>query len=80
MKNHGKKMNAWIRRNPLTPDPNYFVAVPVTNHSVGITLIVDELQIEGMELKCEMVTDVANRFNGKAAELLVELTLVIHPY
>ena len=66
-----KKLNAWIRKNPLTPDPNDFVAVPVTIGSVSISSIVDELENEGMELKRETVIDVVNRFNRKAAELFV---------
>ncbi|MFT3739252.1 MAG: DNA-binding domain-containing protein [Breznakibacter sp.] len=66
-----KKLNAWIRKNVLTPDPNDYVAVPVTVGSVGVTGIVDELEKEGMELKRETVIDVVTRFNRKAAELLV---------
>ena len=66
-----KKLNAWIRKNPLTPDPNDYVAVPVTVGSIQIGGIVDELENEGMELKRETVIDVVNRFNRKAAEMLV---------
>jgi hypothetical protein len=66
-----KKLNAWIRKNPLTPDPNDYVAVPVTVGSIQIEGIVDELEKEGMELKRETVIDVVNRFNRKAAEMLV---------
>lgn len=66
-----KKLNAWIRKNPLTSDPNDYVAVPVTVGSIQIGGIVDELEKEGMELKRETVIDVVNRFNRKAAEMLV---------
>ena len=66
-----KKMKAWIRKNLLTPDPNDYVAIPVTNGSVGINEIVDELEKEGMELKRETVIDVINRFNRKTADMVV---------
>ena len=66
-----KKLNAWIRKNPLTPDPNDYTAVPVTIGSVNISDIVSELVKEGMELKSETVTDVITRFNRKATEMVV---------
>ena len=53
---------AW--KNHLTPDPNDFMAVPVTT---GIDEIVDELVSEGLELKRETVIDVITRFNRKTA-------------
>ncbi len=65
-----KKLNVWIRKNPLTPDPTDYIAVPVTIGSIGIGGIVDELQKEGIELKRETVIDVVTRFNRKAAEML----------
>lgn len=58
-----KKLNVWIRKNPLTPDPTDYIAVPVTIGSIGIDGIVDKLQKEGIELKRETVIDVVTRFN-----------------
>ena len=66
-----KKLKAWIRKNLLTPDPNDYVAVPVTSGSAGINEIVDELVKEGTELKRETLIDVINRFNRKTADMVV---------
>ncbi len=65
-----KNLNAWLRRNLLTADPNDFMAVPVTTGSIGISEIVDELVREGLELKRETVIDVVTRFNRKTAEMV----------
>ncbi len=66
-----KQLNSWIRKNPLTPDPNDFMAIPVTVGSAGVNEIVDELVNEGLELKRETVIDVISRFNRKTAEMAV---------
>lgn len=67
-----KKLNSWIRPNPLTEDPNDMVAVPVTVGSAGIDQIVDELQKEGLELRRETAIDIITRFNRKTAEMATE--------
>lgn len=38
------KLNAWLRPNLLTEDPNDFVAVPVSAGSIGIADIIHELK------------------------------------
>lgn len=66
-----KTLRAWLRKNQLTDDPNDYMASIIVNGSVGINTIVDELQNEGMELKCETVIDIISRFNRKAADLVL---------
>jgi hypothetical protein len=66
-----KSLNAWIRKNHLTEDPNDYMAVVIKSGSVGVTEIVDELVKEGMELKRETVIDILSRFNRKTAEMVV---------
>jgi hypothetical protein len=66
-----KQLNAWQRKNPLTPDPNDFMAIPVTVGSASVNEIVDELVQEGLELKRETLIDVISRFNRKTAEMAV---------
>ncbi len=66
-----KQLNAWLRKNPLTPNPSDFVAKPVTIGSIGINEVVDELVSEGIELKRETLIDVVTRFNRKTAELAI---------
>jgi hypothetical protein len=67
-----KKLNSWLRPNPLTEDPNDFVAVPVTVGTAGVNEIVAELVGEGLELRVETVIDVISRFNRKTAQMLTE--------
>lgn len=62
------KLNAWLRLNHLTEDKSDYMAVPVTNGSLTIADIVNDLQREGMEIKAETAIDIITRFNRKAAE------------
>lgn len=62
------KLNAWLRPNPLTEDKADYMAVPVTNGSLTVADIVNDLRNEGMEIKAETATDIIARFNRKAAE------------
>lgn len=64
------KLNAWLRPNLLTDDPNDFVAVPVIVGSIGITEIIDELKKEGMEIKTETAVDILTRFNRKVKDFV----------
>lgn len=66
------KLNAWLRTNLLTEDPNDFIAVPVIIGSIGITEIIAELKKEGMEIKTETAVDIITRFNRKTAEMLTQ--------
>ena len=65
------KLNAWLRLNQLTEDKSDYMAVPVTNGSLTVADIVNDLKEEGMEIKTETVTDIISRFNRKAAERVV---------
>lgn len=62
------KLNAWLRPNLLTEDKSDYMAVPVTNGSLTIDDIVEDLRKEGMEIKVETATDVIKRFNRKVLE------------
>ena len=62
------KLNAWLRPNLLTEDKGDYMAVPVTNGSLTIDDIVEDLRKEGMEIKVETATDVIKRFNRKVLE------------
>lgn len=65
------KLNAWLRPNLLTEDPNDFVATPVSTGSIGIAEIIHELKKEGMEIKEETAVDIITRFNRKTAEMVL---------
>jgi hypothetical protein len=67
-----KKLNSWLRPNPLTEDPNDMMAVPVTVGTAGVNEIVAELVNEGLELRKETVIDVISRFNRKTAQMATE--------
>ncbi|MDR1699412.1 MAG: hypothetical protein LBR75_06280, partial [Prevotellaceae bacterium] len=67
-----KRLNSWLRPNPLTADPNDLTAIPVTVGSAGINDIVDALVGEGLELRRETVIDVVSRLNRKTAEMVTE--------
>lgn len=62
------KLNAWLRVNHLTEDRSDYMAAPVTNGSLTVADIVNDLKDEGMEIKTETATDIITRFNRKAAE------------
>jgi hypothetical protein len=66
------RLNAWLRPNPLTEDPNDRMAVPVTNGSRTAADIVNDLKEEGMEIKTETAVDIITRFNRKVAERVVQ--------
>lgn len=62
------KLNAWLRPNLLTEDKGDYMAVPVTNGSLTVADIVEDLRKEGMEIKVETATDIITRFNRKSLE------------
>lgn len=64
-------LKAWLRKNQLTTDPNDYTATVAGNGSVGIEDIVDEIIKEGTELKRDTIINIVNRFNDKAAALVV---------
>lgn len=66
-----KVLKAWLKKNQLTPDPNDFTASAVSNGSVSVSNIIDELVSEGMEVKRETVLDIVTRFNRKSADLVL---------
>lgn len=66
-----KTLNAWIRKNQLTEDPNDYMASVIVAGSAGVDTIVDELISEGMEIKRETAIDIISRFNRKAADFAV---------
>lgn len=65
------KLNAWLRPNLLTEDPNDFIAIPVIVGSIGIKEIIQELLKEGMEIKVETAEDIIKRFNRKVSQMVL---------
>lgn len=65
------KLNAWLRPNLLTDDPNDFVAVPVITGSIGNKEVIAEMKSEGMEIKEETALDVITRYNRVVSKLLL---------
>lgn len=66
-----KTLNAWLKKNQLTEDPNDYNAIVQSKGSVTTSDIVDELEDEGMEIKRETVIDIISRFNRKAADMVL---------
>lgn len=66
-----KNLNAWLKKNLLTADPNDYTATVQSKGSVTVADIVDELENEGMEIKRETVIDIITRFNRKAADMVL---------
>lgn len=64
-----KTLNARLKKNVLTDDPNDFVAIVQSKGNAVLSDIIDELVAEGMEIKRETAIDVVSRFNRKAADL-----------
>lgn len=65
------KLKAWLRPNLLTKeDKTDFIAVPITNGSVGVEEIIDSIKQDGMEVTKETALNVIQRYNGKVIELL----------
>ncbi|HPS13694.1 MAG TPA: DNA-binding domain-containing protein [Prolixibacteraceae bacterium] len=62
-------LKAWLKKNPLTPDPNDYTATVVSSGSVGVDQIIDEIVSDGTELKRETILNIVTRFNNKAADL-----------
>ncbi|MDR3651854.1 MAG: DNA-binding domain-containing protein [Paludibacter sp.] len=63
-------LKAWMRKNPLNTDPHDFIAqVPVAG-SVGVSEIIDELLLDGVELNREQTLKIIAHFNTKAAQLV----------
>ena len=62
-------LKAWLKKNPLTPDPNDYTATVVSSGSVGVDQIIDEIVSDGIEQKRETILNIVTRFNNKAADL-----------
>jgi hypothetical protein len=60
-------LKAWLRKNPLTADPNDFFATVSSMGSINKSGLIDALMEEGSELKRETVEDVVNRYNRVSA-------------
>ncbi|MDR1336169.1 MAG: hypothetical protein LBK22_04985, partial [Tannerella sp.] len=66
-----RKMKAWLKKNPLTPEANDYFVVIESYGSVNPAEIIDGLKADGMELKPETVLDVVTRFNNKCIDLVL---------
>lgn len=64
-------LKAWLKKNQLTPDPNDYTASVVSNGSVGVDQIIAEIVTDGIELKSETILNALNRFNSKAASMVL---------
>lgn len=64
-------LNVWLRKNPLTADPNDYMASAAVKGSINPDAIIDELVKEGMEIKRETALDIITRYNRKSAELVL---------
>jgi hypothetical protein len=64
-------LKAWLKKNQLTPDPNDYTASVVSNGSVGVDQIIAEIVADGIELKSETILNALNRFNSKAASMVL---------
>ncbi|MDR1097245.1 MAG: DUF4469 domain-containing protein, partial [Tannerella sp.] len=64
-----RKMKAWLKKNPLTPNENDFTILIESFGSVNLEEIIEALRADGMELKPETVLDVVTRFNKKCIDL-----------
>jgi hypothetical protein len=60
-------LKAWLRKNPLTPDPNDYVAVVSSMGSINKDGIISAIKEEGTELTVETLNDVVTRYNRHAA-------------
>ncbi|MDD3077749.1 MAG: DNA-binding domain-containing protein [Paludibacter sp.] len=66
-----KILNAWLRKNLLTSDPNDYTAIVQVNGSMGISQIVDEMIEQGTELKRETIINIITRVNSIAADMVL---------
>lgn len=64
-------LKAWIRKNPLTPDPNDYKAIVSPMGSINKAGLIDAIFEEGIELKRETVEDIVGRYNRMAARFAV---------
>jgi hypothetical protein len=64
-------LKAWLKKNQLTPDPNDYTASVVSNGSIGVDQIIDEIINDGIELKRETLLSAVTRFNSKAASMVL---------
>jgi hypothetical protein len=64
-------LKAWLKKNQLTPDPNDYTASVVSNGSVGADQIIAEIIADGIEIKSETILNAINRFNSKAASMVL---------
>jgi hypothetical protein len=63
-----KILKAWLKKNPLTEDPNDYVAVLSSNGSITEDDLIDEIMSEGIELKRDTVKSVVTRYNNKVID------------
>lgn len=64
-------LKAWLKKNQLTSDPNDYTASVVSNGSVGVDQIINEIIADGIELRSETILNALNRFNSKAASMVL---------
>jgi hypothetical protein len=63
-----KLLKAWLKKNPLTEDPNDYAAVLSSNGSATEDDLIDEIMSEGIELKRDTVKSVVTRYNNKVVD------------
>jgi hypothetical protein len=65
-------LKTFIRKNPLTPDPNDYTAVVSHTGKIDKEGLIDVIVEEGIELKRETIDDVVTRYNRTAARFAVQ--------